>query len=207
MKKLLFIVLVSVFIGFVEAQDVSTEATTEEVDSVKFSKLLRSYREIAMVEREEVTLVKIDLLGPTLFAMSEIDTAKHNVLRLSVERKFKPEWSWIVSFEGQASRNEFTELRYRGGARYYFNMNKRILKGKSANNFSANYLSLRANYKRRPPDQDNQFSIDMLFGIQRRLWKYGYVDFDIGFENVISPFETNTAGVDFTASIQLGIAF
>lgn len=189
------------------AQDVSLESSTEQVDSVKFSKLLRSYREIAMIEREETTLIKVDLLGPALYLMSEIDTTKHNLIRLTYESKFKPEWSWLLSFEGQVNKEEFTELRYRGGVRYYFNMNKRILKGKSANNFSANYLSVRANYKRRPPDSDNQLSLDLLFGIQRRLWKYGYVDFDIGLENIIAPFDTNTAGVDFTASIQLGIAF
>ncbi len=206
MKKLLLIISVLITLCS-KAQETSVESSTEQMDSIKFSKLLKSYREIVMVEREELALIKIDLLGPALHLMSGIDTAKNNLIRVSYEQKFKPEWSWVAGIEGQANKNEFTEWRYRGGIRYYFNMNKRILKGKSANNFSANYLSVRANYKYRPPEDDNQVSLDLLFGIQRRLWKYGYVDFDVGIENIFAPFDSKTAGIDFTSSIQLGIAF
>ena len=63
------------------------------------------------------------------------------------------------------------------------------------------------NYKHRPPDADNQVSLDLLFGIQRRIWKVGYIDFDIGFENIFMAFENRTPGVDLTSSIQIGIAF
>lgn len=206
MKKILLI-LAMFASGICLAQEVSMESSTEEMDSVKFSKLLKSYRDVVMVEREETTLIKFDLLGPMLYMLSGIDTSKHNLVRISYEQKFKPEWSWVAAFEGQANKSEFTELRYRGAVRYYFNMHKRILKGKSANNFSANYISTRVNYKYRPPEKDSQVSMDLLFGIQRRLWKYGYVDFDVGIENLISHFNDRTAGVDFTSSIQLGIAF
>jgi len=207
MKRQLINILTIVCCLRLFAQEVSIESTTEEMDSAKFSGLMQRYEKIIMAEREELTLIKLDLLGPLLYAMSGIDTAKHNLVRISFEQKFKPEWSWIVAFDGQASKNEFTELRYRGGLRYYFNMRKRILKGKSANNFSANYLSARVNYKYRPPDQEGQLSLDLLFGIQRRIGKYGYVDFDIGIENLITSFEDTTPGIDFTSSIQLGIAF
>ena len=106
-------------------------------------------------------------------------------------------------------RNSVTEYRYRGGVRYYFNMQRRILKGKSANNFSANYLSPRLSYRRRPGSEDGegQLSVDLLFGIQRRLWKYGFIDFDIGIENPVIPFESGAFGVDFTTSITVGIGF
>ncbi|NQZ76503.1 MAG: hypothetical protein HRT61_10400 [Ekhidna sp.] len=208
MTKRILLPIVPLFLGsLIYAQQVSMESSTEEMDSAKFSGLIQSYQKLIMTEREELTLIKVDLLGPLLYVMSGIDTAKHNIARVSVERKFRPDWSWVVAFDGQADKNEFTELRYRGGVRYYFNMEKRILKGKSANNFSANYVSTRLNYKLRPPDDDDQLSLDLLFGIQRRIWKYGYIDFDIGIENLLTSFEDRTPGIDFTSSIQLGIAF
>lgn len=188
-------------------QEVEVTSSTEEMDTAKFAGLIRSYEKLIMAEREELTLIKIDLLGPLLYTLSGIDTAKHNLIRVALEQKFKPEWSWILAADGQASKNAFTEWRFRGGARYYFNMQKRILNGKSANNFSANYISTRVNYKYRPPDKDHQVSLDLLFGIQRRIWKIGYVDFDIGFENIFEAFDDRITGVDLTSSIQLGIAF
>ncbi len=198
-----FVLLVS----GLSAQDVSISRNSEVMDSTKFSSLIKRYEQIIMADREELALFKIDLLGPLLYALSAEDSAKSNIARISFEKKFKPEWSWIITTEIQANRLDITELRQRAGARYYFNMQKRILKGKSANNFSANYLSARLNYKRRPVENENQVSIDLLFGIQRRLWKYGYIDFDIGIENIIAPYESKSAGIDFTSSIQIGIAF
>ncbi len=208
MKKTLLIICFSLILApMLYGQRVSVESTTEEIDTVKFNKLVKGYNRIIMAEREELSLLTLDLIGPLLYVMSGIDSTKHNVLRVGFEHKFKPEWSWHVAFEGQANKHSFTELRYRGGLRYYFNMTKRILKGKSANNFSANYLSARFNYKRKPEENDNQISIDLLFGIQRRLWKFGFIDFDVGIENLISPFEERSSGIDFTSSIKLGIAF
>ena len=207
MKKTLLYMACLLCLSILHAQNVEVTSTTEEMDTAKFAGLIKSYEKLIMAEREELTLIKVDLLGPLLYAMSGIDTARHNLLRLAYEQKFKPEWSWIAAVEGQANKNEFTEWRFRGGARYYFNMQKRILKGKSANNFSANYISARMNYKHRPPDADNQVSLDLLFGIQRRIWKVGYIDFDIGFENIFMAFENRTPGVDLTSSIQIGIAF
>lgn len=207
MKRIQIYIITAFCFNTLTAQDVSVESSTEEMDSVKFSKLIRSYEKIIMAEREELTLMKVDLLGPLLYVMSGIDSSKHNLIRVSLEQKFRPEWSWIVAFDGQANEHEFTELRCWGGARYYFNMEKRIAKGKSANNFSANYLSTRLNYQRRPPEKEDQISIDLLFGVQRRIWKYGYIDFDIGIENLITSFDGDAPGIDFTSSIQIGIAF
>jgi len=188
------------------SQDVKIESGSEEMDTVKFSSLIKTYEKVIMTEREEKTLVKVDLLGPFFYVLSGIDSSKHNAVRVSFEQKFKPEWSWIAAFDAQVNRYAVTEVRYNAGVRYYFNMQKRILKGKSADNFSANYISPRVSYRRRPKINQDQISIDLLFGIQRRLWKYGFLDFDIGFENLISSFENDNFGVGITSSLQLGIA-
>lgn len=79
-------------------------------------------------------------------------------------------------------------------ARYYYSLPRRIRRGKSANNFSANYFSIQIDntwrdestyiFQRQPPITDagvrrtSQFSL--LYGIQRRLGKHGYVDYNIG---------------------------
>ncbi len=206
MRKLLSIILL--IIGYsLLAQDVTIESSTEEVDSASFSKLVRSYNRIIMAEREEVTLVKLDLLGPLLYGLSGIDTTKHNVLGLAFERKFKPEWSWVLATDMQVKSESISELRYRGGVRYYFDMEKRILRGRSANNLSANYLSGRISYRKRPKQNDDQVSVDLLVGVQRRLWKYGFIDVDVGIANIIAPYRDNTFGIDLTSRILLGIAF
>ena len=207
MKRLSIYIIAVCLSTSLWAQEVQIDSTTEQMDTARFASLIKAYEKVVMTEREELTLIKVDLLGPLLYAMSGIDTARHNAIRLAFERKFKPEWSWIVAFDAQVNRNEVAEYRYRGGVRYYFNMQKRILKGKSANNFSANYLSPRVSYRRKPGDDEGQLSVDLLFGIQRRLWEYGFVDFDIGIENPIVPFESNEFGIDFTTSITLGIGF
>ena len=207
MKKIILYLVILCMCVAALAQEVTVESGTEEMDSTRFSGLINSYEKLIMAERDELTLIKVDLLGPFLYVMSGIDSSKHNLLRFSFEQKVRPEWSWIVAFDGQANEDGFTELRYRGGVRHYFNMDKRILKGKSANNFSANYLSARMNYKTRPPENEDQISLDLLFGIQRRIWKYGYIDFDIGIENIVSGFSGKSPGIDLTSSIQIGIAF
>ena len=207
MRQIVLAVWFVLVVTGLSGQDISISRNTEVMDSSKFSGLLKRYEQIIMADREELALIKIDLLGPLLFSLSGVDSSRSNIARISFEKKFKPEWSWIITTEVEANRLDITELRQRAGARYYFNMQKRILKGKSANNFSANYISTRFNYKRKPVENDNQISIDLVFGIQRRLWKYGYIDFDIGFENIITPYESRSGGVDFTSSLQIGIAF
>ncbi len=206
-KRALLITHLTLMAASLLAQETPVQSSSEEMDSVKFSKLVQSYRDIVMIEREETTLIKLDLFGPLLYVLSGIDTTKVNVIGMSFERKFKPEWSWIAAFTGQANEKEFTEFRYRAGVRYYFDMKKRILRGRSANNFSANYLSSRASYRYRTIDDTDQVSIDLLIGVQRRLWKYGFLDVDIGIENIFSSFEDNRPGIGFTTSIQIGIAF
>ena len=83
-----------------------------------------------------------------------------------------PYWSGSYSFE----------------PRYYYNLKKRIAYGKSANNLSANYVSLLNGldlYKN--PDGDLQFSkrhTGLVYGVQRRLVKNGFFDVNAGIAKV-----------------------
>lgn len=191
------------------AQEATLETSEEEIDSTTFSALLKTYNQVIRADKEEVNLIKVDLLGPILYSLSNneegIDSVESNVLGLAFERKFRPNWSWIVAGTIKANRNDITNVWVNSGLRYYYNMKNRILKGKSANNFSANYFAATLNAQVRPLENDEQGSINILYGIQRRLGKYGFVDWNIGTENIFLPFEGRSIEIDLVTQITLGI--
>lgn len=212
--KLLIIILIGLLFNLkLQAQQedikVTVEESEENIDAEKFKKLKSTYNYVVRAQVEELTLIKFDLIGPTLYAMNNSAevTLPQKILGFSFERKLKPEWSWIIASQLRANNEELKEFNGSAGIRYYYNMNRRIAKGKSANNFSANYVSARADIKQRTNVQDDAYSIQLLYGMQRRLGKFGYVDFEIGYDIVIDSFKDSSAGVDFISAIELGIAF
>ncbi|WP_167855502.1 hypothetical protein [Hymenobacter fodinae] len=97
---------------------------------------------------------------------------------------------------GGLEKTRYLNLGAQIAGRYYYNLNKRIRKGKSANNFSADYLSasIKTNGAYIPRNTHNntysggdpkeylvevpQFSVR--YGLQRRLGRYGFVDGNLG---------------------------
>lgn len=82
-----------------------------------------------------------------------------------------PSWSGSYSFE----------------PRYYYNLKKRIAYGKSANNLSANYISLLNGFNFYENDGDWRGSkrhTGLVYGIQRRLVKNGFFDVNAGIAKV-----------------------
>ena len=82
-----------------------------------------------------------------------------------------PYWSGSYSFE----------------PRYYYNLKKRIAYGKSANNLSANYISLLNGFNFYENDGDWRGSkrhTGLVYGIQRRLVKNGFFDVNAGIAKV-----------------------
>jgi len=100
---------------------------------------------------------------------------------LAYEHKISPAFSILVDTRYEVP--EFKEYTLIEGMRYYYNMPRRIRQGKAANNFSGNYISLQ---------HENNFvksngsgfiyapTLDLLYGFQRRLWRYDYMDFSVG---------------------------
>jgi hypothetical protein len=83
----------------------------------------------------------------------------------------KPFWSGSYSFE----------------PRYYYNLKKRIAYGKSANNLSANYVSLVNGllfYKNEGGWTGSQKHTALIYGVQRRLVKNGFFDVNAGIAKV-----------------------
>ena len=210
MKKILLTlgILLITYCGY--GQQVKMERSTETVDSTQFSKVVQTYNRIIRVHEEKLRLFKVDLIGPTLYLVSnwdEKDAAQNKLVNIAYEQKINPNWSWLVESSFTADRSDFKEIHGVGGARYYYNMKRRILKGKSANNFSGNYLSAVLTYGYRFQDDDDQATINILYGIQRRLGRYGFIDFNVGLESAFTSYDDRENAVEAVVEVKWGLAF
>lgn len=192
------------------AQTDSITIAEEKMDRSTFASLVDGYNKVIRADQEELRLFKIDLLGPLLYAFSDsesIDSLGQNVVGLSYEQKINPSWSWILGTVIRANQMEVTQVEFEAGVRYYYNLKHRMLKGKSANNFSANYLGVALNGRRDLVADDFRSSIRTMAGIQRRIGKYGYVDFNLGLDAIYAPLDTRKARIDTFIRIGVGIGF
>ncbi len=195
-----------------ENERVTIESSEEEVEEDSFATLLDAYNRIIRADEEKLTLLKIDLLAPFFYALSrggneETEKLASDVLRVTYEQKYRRDWSWFARAKLLAIRRRLTDYNLSGGIRYYYNLNSRILKGRSANNFSANYLGVEPNLRYNSWGGESGISVKLLYGIQRRIGGKGYFDFDIGLEQVIVPYTDNGSGIDVTVSVGMGLAF
>ena len=197
-------------------QDVKTDTTEERMDEKTFNNIKDGYNYVVKAEVEELSMFKIDLLGTGVYLLSTFDedngldddTVGIDFLTLSFEKKWKPNWSWELGSSWVADGDELLETNLWAGTKYYYNMNRRILKGKSANNFSADYIGLAVVNKYAFKGKDDYgASLNVVYGIQRRLGKLSFLQFEIGFENIIDPTLDRKAGVDLYSTLQIGLAF
>ncbi|MDN5201463.1 hypothetical protein QQ008_08825 [Fulvivirgaceae bacterium BMA10] len=215
MKKFLviaFYVLVVHSTATAQNEKVTIESSEETMEEGRFSKLLGTYNDIVRIQEEKLTLFKIDLISPIGFIITEErrEVSENNLdiqstFRFAYEKKYRPAWSWLVATK---LRLDELDIVLSGGVRYYYNINRRILKGKSANNFSANYLSLQPDF--RITEHYESFSpltLKMLYGIQRRLGKRGYFDVNVGLVGPVETMNEKGGTITGTASVELGLAF
>ncbi len=103
---------------------------------------------------------------------------------IAYEQKITPAVSYMAEIKHIVSNAKYFIPSYslNVGTRFYYNINNRIRKVKSANNFSANYIGLhQQNFLTRINDSF-QYSpaLQLVYGLQRRLGKYGFIDLHIG---------------------------
>lgn len=192
-----------------QAQEVKTDTTAEQMDKESFEKLKNGYNYFIRAEEEELSLFKIDLLGPGIYLLNDwkTDSVGIAVARISFEHKLKPNISLIVGTTWKANGDEIKQIRNWFGPRLYYNMNKRIMKGKSANNFSADYIGITLVNTYEPTTEDSGITLNSAYGMQRRLGKYGYINFEIGVQNIFSPTSNENGGIGLYTELELGIAF
>ena len=129
-------------------------------------------------------------------------------LHLAYERKLRTQWSVLAEISpywlsyapvGTAGDEQALCARTQVAGRYYYNLARRLRLGKSTGNFAGNYFSVALGggfgrhahetaflfYERSGPFA--RFDAAILYGLQRRLGRYGFVDFNVGI-----PFTLNS---------------
>ncbi|MDO7876183.1 hypothetical protein Q5H93_15670 [Hymenobacter sp. ASUV-10] len=190
---------------------------------------LAGLSKLTRLQIEEHRLWKI---GLTQFAFGSASTDSRYGLNFIYEHKLRTNWSVMAEISPAllryrplptTARRTGAEVESQVAARYYYNLNRRIRKGKSASNFSANYLSLAlgsslGRYGFGTPftsdgsqGQSFRASAALLYGFQRRLGRYGFFDLMAGLPLPLSPrlgplFPKNSLNLllDFRLGLALG---
>lgn len=216
MKHLLVLIALSVFsFSSVLAQPDSVVVSYREeaADSSDFS-LKEKYRYFTRTTVQETSMFKVGLSNLGFGGYYGLSMG----LRIAYERKISVPLSLFFQYRHQMYGWTSNGLGLDVALRYYYSLPGRIKKGKSANNFSANYFSLQskndisARYADRPfpyPIQRDGTlfdpSVSLLYGIQRRLGKRGFVDVNLGgsWHPSKIAYRTFSIGTNFT----IGVAF
>lgn len=127
--------------------------------------------------------------------LSAISDQRDDLLRAIVEVKILPGLSlhgsygfgYAYSSPSPYSRGRTVkDHRFAVEPRWYYTMPRRIRQGQSANNMSGNYIGLEAAYLRtnsnigQYPVLGDQRSLALRYGLQRRLFRYGFLDIGFG---------------------------
>ncbi|MBO9611102.1 MAG: hypothetical protein J7619_00320 [Dyadobacter sp.] len=167
------------------AQDTASVTFTEENSPVVEQRFIDRYENVFMTKVPTRKMFKLGYLATTYNGLG---------FNAAFEYKVLPALSLEVALTGRTNRTgnavtlERFERQFSGnnlfasiGSRWYFEMNKRIARQQSANNFSGSYLgisyerSLAAILSNRPREL---FSIT--YGFQSRFLANGFLDFSLG---------------------------
>ncbi|WP_375435865.1 hypothetical protein [uncultured Hymenobacter sp.] len=201
-----------------------SEETVAEPDSLRTSAVKQSYGKLTRLQIEEQSLWKLGLNSfrgalstlPVRYTRYGLYLIYERKLRsdLSVMAELAPDFTRYRPAEDALLRKRFS-VRSQLAGRFYYNLDQRIRKGKSASNFSANYLSLAVGngFGRRAHETPFYYyqsskpivraDLALLYGLQRRLGQYGFVDFNVGIRTKLVP---EIDDFDFTTTLRLGLA-
>ncbi|OUJ73406.1 hypothetical protein BXP70_13400 [Hymenobacter crusticola] len=157
------------------------------------------------VQEEQRSLWKLGLnnLQPNTNALGDGTRYTRYGLHLAYEHKLRdPAWSVlgeispaISSFRPEATTKtrQRLDLQVQAAGRYYYNRERRLLLGKNVGNFSANYFSLALNAGLGQESRETAHflyrnsgrrfataDVALLYGLQRRLGRRGFVDVNTG---------------------------
>ncbi len=189
MKNTLAFLLVFLYAAGLNGQtpDTTFISISQENASLEKQQLMDSYDQV------------FGTLEPTrwLFALnfSALSGNQDDLLRASAEVKLTPAISlhgaYGFGYESIAAspyRSETTTVSHRFAVepRWYYAMPRRIRQGRGANNMSGNYIGLEGVFVRtnsnigQLPVVGEQRSFALRYGVQRRLFRYGFLDIGFG---------------------------
>ena len=161
----------------------------EPAESSDFS-LKEKYKYFTRASVEEKSMLKagISNIGFASYAGLFMEHA------FAFEKKLSVPFSVLAQYRQGMSGWRSSHVGVDAAVRYYYSLPRRIRQGKSANNLSANYFSVQVDNTWQGVSRVaswGQFTfletstyrtsyVSLLYGIQRRLGKHGYVDFNLG---------------------------
>ena len=107
------------------------------------------------------------------------------------------------------------QLRAQLAGRYYYNLERRLRQGRSTAGFSANYLALTLGVGVGAGPSETPFHLltngrgpatdaALLYGLQRRLGRYGFVDANVGLSAALRAGQVQAVGL--ATSLRVGLA-
>ncbi|HXA00790.1 MAG TPA: hypothetical protein VNW99_02315 [Cytophagaceae bacterium] len=234
--KLLFNILAAFLLIFIfsvpsmaQNDSVKVEYSEENPEKSDF-KIKEKYKYLRKNKVEEKSLFKIAVVDANFGINNQVfvffDHHERGRL-LAYERKLSPSFSAIVynvNYFGlgilhQTPLDSTKLFNTTGiGARYYHSQRRRIAEGKTANNFSDNYFAFQVNNlliikynfpKAHYPKQLSLPTVDLLYGIQRRLGKFGYFDWNFGirYDQINYVKKQHKLPFDLTSNFSIGLGF
>lgn len=210
MKAKILILILILFGKEVFAQDSTSISYSEVQDTLVKQRFIDRYENVFMTKVPTRHMFKVGIshyksidFGPPI--LNEIPFPNKS-LQIGYEFKILPSFSFaltgnIPGFDTYSTANSLwrnseidTELRW------YINMRKRIKTGKSANNFSGNYIAFSYHLPENLEDplakyytptgniyrvEKSEFAlIGLKFGLQRRFFNSGYLDFAMSYQQI-----------------------
>lgn len=211
MTRILFLLFSISIARSVCAQQEPTVVFSEEIDTLVNQRFIDRYENIFMTKVPSKHMVKVGVSQYYEMRYSPLidDRGFNNsLLHIGYEFKFLPAFSIALSGhfpypQGDlASSLKFTAIDAQ--LRWYMDMKKRIKSGKSANNFSGNYLALYYNY---PGSMYNYKRLGLKAGLQRRFLNSGFMDFSFAMDDIFPEPVGSRWRWSFSSQVTLGFAF
>lgn len=210
--KLLFLFLLLCSIrGF--CQDTLKTIFTEEIDTLSPVRFIDRYENIFMTKVPTRHMFKVGIsqyIQSRPFALYNEKGFKNSALQLGYEFKLLPAFSVGISGQMPLLGNAIPRtwipenISFNGQARWYYDMKERIATGKSANNFSGNYLAAEYSYLGKSTDQK---AVGLRLGFQRRFLNSGFIDLSIGLRKGLpDAHKMQAAGWGVFTEVNLGLA-
>jgi hypothetical protein len=217
MKKCILLFLFLSITPTIFAQDSTRIIFSQEIDTLVKQRFIDRYENVFMTKVPTRHMFKIGLsqyFQPIQFAISDDKIFNNSSLTLGYEYKFLPAFSIALSGHLPFYVTEvpteyvFKNVVYDAQLRWFVNMNRRIRKGMSANNFSGNYVALNYTLPGALRVIRNEPTVGIKFGFQRRVLDWGFVDFALAFQQRSPWFRYGVGALwAFSTQASFGYAF
>jgi hypothetical protein len=220
MRVARILIAILLLTGSVFAQDSTQISYSEIQDTMVKQRFIDRYENVFMTKVPTRHMFKVGISqynGGETRPLFQEKPFYDLALQIGYEFKFLPAFSIALSGHipnyGTSStiKRSWSNTLLDGQLRWYFDMKRRIRNGKSANNFSGNYIALNY-YRFGTINQDPQTKFDtkigLRFGIQRRFFNSGYLDFSMGLHQENPWFHYGLLyNWTFSTQTSLGFAF